>query len=139
MSCNLIHGQMPCMKFLCVRSDVCRQLLSDSTSRWTPLLLAIRFPLLGLVRDLHPLEQTHAEHTKRVESFRIPLSYLRLKNLELVEVSQLVVRMKNILDFVAIEINHVLTSLTAVLTWVEVLWVQSKCLTNTCCESKTRV
>ena len=76
---------------------------------------------------------------KRVEPFRIPLSYLRLKNLELVEVSQLVVRMKNILDLVAIEINHVLTSLTAVLTWVEVLWVQSKCLTNTCCESKTRV
>ena len=56
LSCNLIHGQMPCMKFLCVRSDVCRQLLSDSTSRGTPLLLAIRFPLLGLVRDLHPLE-----------------------------------------------------------------------------------
>ena len=53
---NLIHGQMPYMKFLYVRSDVCRQLLSDSTSQWTPLLLAIQFPLLGLVRDLHPLE-----------------------------------------------------------------------------------
>ena len=39
---NLIHGQMPYMKFLYVRSDVCRQLLSDSTSQWTPsLLLAI--------------------------------------------------------------------------------------------------
>ena len=47
--------------------------------------------------------------------------------------------MKNILDLVAIEVNHVLTSLTAVLTWVEVLWVKSQCLTNTCCESKTRV
>nr|DAP02903.1 MAG TPA: hypothetical protein [Caudoviricetes sp.]DAV21016.1 MAG TPA: hypothetical protein [Caudoviricetes sp.] len=47
---------MPYMKFLYVRSDVCRQLLSDSTSQWTPLLLAIQFPLLGLVRDLHPLE-----------------------------------------------------------------------------------
>ena len=31
-------------------------LLSDSISQWTPLLLAIRFPLLGPVRDLHPLE-----------------------------------------------------------------------------------
>ena len=30
--------------------------LSDSTSQWTPLLLAIQFPLLGLVRDLHLLE-----------------------------------------------------------------------------------
>ena len=27
--------------FLCVRSDVCRQLPSDSNSRWTPLLLAM--------------------------------------------------------------------------------------------------
>ena len=55
---------MPYMKFLYVRPDVCRLLLSDSTSQWTPLLLAIQFPLLGLVRDLHPLEQAHAEHTK---------------------------------------------------------------------------
>ena len=55
---------MPYMKFLYVRSDVCRQLLSDSTSQWTPLLLAIQFPLLGLVRDLHPLDNARAEHTK---------------------------------------------------------------------------
>ena len=55
-----------------------------------------------------------------------------MKSRRLVEVSQLVIRMKNILDLVAIEINHVLTSLTAVLTWVEVLWVKSQCLTNTC-------
>ena len=53
---SALHGQMPYMKFLYVRSDVCRQLLSDSTSQWTPLLLAIQFPLLGLVWDLHPLE-----------------------------------------------------------------------------------
>ena len=26
-------------------------------------VLAIRFPLLGFVRDLHPLEYAHAEHT----------------------------------------------------------------------------
>ena len=31
----------PCMKFLFVRSDVCRQLPSDFISRWTPLLLAM--------------------------------------------------------------------------------------------------
>ena len=53
------------MKFLYVRPDVCRLLLSDSTSQWTPLPLAIQFPLLGFVRDLHPLEQAHAEHTKK--------------------------------------------------------------------------
>ena len=59
--------------------------------------------------------------------------------MKLVEVSQLVVRMKNILNLVAVKVNHVFTSLTAVLTWVEVLWVESQRLTNTCCESKTRV
>ena len=56
---------MPYMKFLYVRSNVCRQLLSDSTSQWTPLLLAIQFPLLGLVRDLHPLDNAHAERTNK--------------------------------------------------------------------------
>ena len=53
------------MKFLFVRPDVCRRLLSDSNSRWTPLLLAVWFPLLGLIRDLHPLANTHAEHTNQ--------------------------------------------------------------------------
>lgn len=53
---NLIHSQMPYMGVLYVRSDVCRQLFPDSTSQWTPLLLAKRFPLLGLVRNLHLLE-----------------------------------------------------------------------------------
>ena len=62
--CNLIHGHMPCMKFLFVRSDVCRQLPSDSTSRWTPLLLAMQFPLLGFARDFHPLDNAHAERTE---------------------------------------------------------------------------
>ena len=56
---------MPCMKFLFVRSDVCRQLPSDSTSRWAPLLLAIQFPLLGLARDFHPLDNAHAERTDK--------------------------------------------------------------------------
>ena len=51
------------MKFLSVRPDVCRQLPSDSNSRWTPLLWAVWFPLLGLIRDLHPLANTHTERT----------------------------------------------------------------------------
>ena len=44
-----------------MKKETWKQLLSDSTSQWTPLLLAIQFPLLGLVRDLHP--KAHAEHT----------------------------------------------------------------------------
>ena len=74
---NLTHGYMPYMKFLFVRPDVCRQLLSDSNSRWTPLLLAVCFPLLGLIGDLHPLANTHAEHTKKAGtiSIMIPTAY----------------------------------------------------------------
>ncbi len=56
---------MPYMKFLFVRSDICRQLPSDSTSRWTPLPLTMQFPLLGLARDFHPLDNAHAERTKK--------------------------------------------------------------------------
>ena len=54
------------MKFLSVRSDICRQLPSDSTSRWTPLPLTMQFPLLGLARDFHPLDNAHAERTTKL-------------------------------------------------------------------------
>ena len=59
----ITHGHMPCMKSLFVRPDVCRWLPSDSTSQWTPLPLFIAFPLLGWLRDLHPLDPAHAERT----------------------------------------------------------------------------
>ena len=38
VSCHLIRTSEPYMRFLSVRSEVCLQLPSDSTSRWTPLL-----------------------------------------------------------------------------------------------------
>ena len=53
------------IKFLYVRPDICRRLPSDSTSRWTPLPLAIYFPLSGRFRDLHPLEYVRAGRTKK--------------------------------------------------------------------------
>ncbi len=66
------------IKFLCVRPDVCRRLPSDSNSQWTPLSLALHFPLLGCVRDLHPLEYTHAGRTeKRPSSNQLGL-FIRL-------------------------------------------------------------
>ena len=34
-------GKCLYMNFLSVRPDVCRRLLSDSNSRWTPLALAV--------------------------------------------------------------------------------------------------
>ena len=60
-----LYDQMPYMKFLFVRSDICRQLPSDFTSRWTPLPLTMQFPLLGLARDFHPLDNAHAEASKK--------------------------------------------------------------------------
>ena len=67
-----LYGQMPYMKFLFVRSDICRQLPSDSTSRWTPLPLTMQFPLLGIARDFHPLDNAHAEANKKRPMVGIP-------------------------------------------------------------------
>ena len=53
------------IKFLYVGVDVCLRLPSDSTSRWTPLLSAVAFPLLGCLGDLHPLEYVRAGRTKK--------------------------------------------------------------------------
>ena len=57
------------MRFLSVRPDFCRRLPSDSTSRWTPLPLAICFPSLGRIWDFHPLEHAHAGRTMEM---RVP-------------------------------------------------------------------
>ena len=48
------------------------RLPSDSTSRWTPLSLAVSFPLLGRIRDFHPLETCAARRTRK----RQPVSRL---------------------------------------------------------------
>ena len=41
------------------------RLPSDSTSRWTPLSLAVSFPLLGRIRNFHPLVTCAARRTKK--------------------------------------------------------------------------
>ena len=41
------------------------RLPSDSTSRWTPLSLAVSFPLLGRIRDFHPLVMCAARRTAK--------------------------------------------------------------------------
>src|SRR5258708_26635224 len=38
--CNIVYVSLPLIQFLFVGSSVCLQLPSDSTSQWTPLLLA---------------------------------------------------------------------------------------------------
>ena len=41
------------------------RLPSDSTSRWTPLSLAVSFPLSGHFTDLHRLDYAHAGRTTK--------------------------------------------------------------------------
>src|SRR5699024_7750778 len=60
---SYLHA-LPLIWFLFVRPEVCRELPSDSTSQWTPLLLAMYLPLPGCTRDFHPLEFAHAGQTK---------------------------------------------------------------------------
>ena len=76
-----------CMKFLFVRPDVCRRLPLDSTSRWTPLPWAMWFPLLGLTRDLHPLDNAHAERTKMVVQNNIPHHHFLILGLNFIPLS----------------------------------------------------
>ena len=52
------------MWFLFVRPEICH-FPSDSNSRWTPLVLAVSFPLPGRIGDFHPLEMCTARHTKK--------------------------------------------------------------------------
>ena len=45
----------------------------DSTSQWTPLTLAVSFPLLGRIRDFHPLATCAARRTTKKRQRNIPL------------------------------------------------------------------
>ena len=53
------------MWFLYVRPEVCLRLPSDSTSRWTPLPLAMCLALLTRTQDLHLLDCSHAGRTRK--------------------------------------------------------------------------
>ena len=46
-------------------TEICLHLPSDSTSRWTPLVLAVSFPLPGRIRNFHPLATCAARRTRR--------------------------------------------------------------------------
>src|SRR5690606_25191342 len=53
------------MMFVFLGPKVCLQLPSDSTSRWTPLLLASGWPLQAPTADFHRLVNRHAWRTKK--------------------------------------------------------------------------
>lgn len=53
------------MMFVFLGSEFCLQLPSDSTSRWTPLLLASGWQLQAPTADFHRLVNRHAWRTKK--------------------------------------------------------------------------
>ncbi|MBR3607134.1 MAG: hypothetical protein IKL51_06135, partial [Lachnospiraceae bacterium] len=53
----------------------CLHLPLDSTSRWTPLVLAISFPLLGRIRNFHPLETCAAGRTAKKSKLLLQLAF----------------------------------------------------------------
>ncbi|RHU21524.1 hypothetical protein DXD76_15890, partial [Firmicutes bacterium TM09-10] len=65
--------------------EICLHLPSDSTSQWTPLVLAVSFPLLGWIGDFHPLETCAARRTtiKKPECFHIPVPVACARRFEL--------------------------------------------------------
>src|SRR5690554_3687084 len=54
------------MRFVFLGAELCRQLPSDSTSRWTPLLLASGWRLQTPTVDFHHLADCHARHTIKI-------------------------------------------------------------------------
>ena len=51
--------------FVFLRPEICRLLPSDSTSRWTPLLLANGWQLQAPITDFHRLVMRHAWRTTK--------------------------------------------------------------------------
>lgn len=75
--CVATLPDMPCLICDFCSSDqrFAIRLPPDSTSRWTPLSLAVHFPLSGCVRDFHPLDYAHAGRTTRNGSRPKPVSH----------------------------------------------------------------
>ena len=72
----------------CLLCDFCSsdqrfaiRLPSDSTSRWTPLSLAVSFPLSGHFTDFHRLDYAHAGRTTKKEPILIDSFQLRKRDL----------------------------------------------------------
>src|SRR5690606_38021394 len=65
-SCSADLSHFGCLKrFVFLGSGLCLQLPSDSTSRWTPLLLANGWQLPAPIADFHRLVTRHAWRTRR--------------------------------------------------------------------------
>jgi len=69
-TCVAVLPSMPCLIYGFCSSDqrFAIRLPSDSTSRQTPLSLAVHFPLSGCVRNFHPSDYAHAGRTTKSQS-----------------------------------------------------------------------
>jgi len=78
--CLATLPDMPCLICDFCPSDqrFAIRLPSDSTSRWTPLSLAIHFPLSGCVKDFHLLDYAHAGRTRKDPERQAARGLLRL-------------------------------------------------------------
>jgi len=63
LSWRLVRLKQPLIGFVYLGSSVCLQLPPDSSSRWTPLLLANGRRSPAPVRDSHPIDDAHAGRT----------------------------------------------------------------------------
>src|SRR5690606_5518038 len=64
------------MRFVFLGSELCLQLPSDSTSRWTPLLLANGWQLPAPIADFHRLVTRHAWRTRKSSDLIVMKSLL---------------------------------------------------------------
>lgn len=88
--CLATLPDMPCLICDFCPSDqrFAVRLPPDSTSRWTPLSLAIHFPLSRCVRDFHPLDYAHAGRTTKGTATRVAPFPQIAKPILLVRVSE---------------------------------------------------
>jgi hypothetical protein len=70
---NLVHA----VSLKCNKPEFCLVLSSDSISRWTPLALAVSFPLPGGFGDFHPLERVPTGHTIKMGGYRPPINSIQ--------------------------------------------------------------
>lgn len=79
-SCTADSSRNLClMMFVFLGSEFCLQLPSDSTSRWTPLLLASGWQLQAPTVDFHHLINRHAWHTARSQQTQWFAGFIRIK------------------------------------------------------------
>ena len=91
------------MRFLFVSPEICLHLLSDSTSRWTPLMFGCVLPTTGRTRDFHPLETCAVRHTYGRLHENVHWTFAAVRMLALTHIP-----VRSLPDFEKSDKNHIL-------------------------------